>query len=391
MCDEIGKPITLAYGEIDRAITTFRLAGEALETYGPQALDLSYDSRGSQYHAETFRVPVGPVLAITPYNWPINLSAHKIAPGLAMGNTILHKVSPKSPLTSLALARIIHEAGCPAGVYNAIACSDKDSERAVLDSRIPMISFTGSDHVGWHIAKIAWNKKLILELGGDAFALVWHDADLQNAASKLSTSAFAYAGQVCISTQNILIHESIYSEFRTNFQCALSHIKVGDPKNSHTICGPIIDETATNRIISLVEDAMAQGATCLVPIVREKNLVHPIVLERVPDVALLSKIEVFGPVVCFHPVSSLQSAITRINASPFGIQASVFSKDQMVISECISQFNVSGVIVNDSPSVRFDGMPYGGCKASGRGREGIQESMLEYSQPKVKVERLPDR
>ncbi|MBS1716117.1 MAG: aldehyde dehydrogenase family protein [Armatimonadetes bacterium] len=385
---EIGKPVTLALGEVDRVAITFAEAARCAALIEPVSMPLDGDPRGVHYRAQVLRQPVGPIFGIVPYNWPINLAAHKIAPALAAGATIIVKPSPLSPLSTYALARIIHEAGAPDGVMNCLLVEPSVAERAIGDPRVKMLSFTGSPAVGWALKAKFPSKRVVLELGGNASAIVCASADLQKAAPRLATGAFAYAGQICISVQHILVERSRYEEVRARLLDEVSRMPVGDPSRPEVVCGPMISETAAERVIEWVEEADVAGATVLTGGTREGTMIAPTILENVPDTVRLANEEVFGPVVSLEPFDSLEHAIGRVNRSRYGIHASVFTEDGDERKMAADRLEVGGVVFNDSPTVRFDNLPYGGVKESGFGREGVRYAIEEMTELKSLVSRI---
>ncbi len=380
---EIGKPLTWAKGEVSRLAITFDLAAALCRSMGPESHDPGYDPRGEHYACSYERFPVGPILCIVPYNWPYNLAAHKIAPALATGNTVVLKTSPLAPLCTLTLARLAHECGCPPGVLNAVNVDDRSAEKMVLDERIAMVSFTGSGRVGWHVKSLAPEKRVLLEMGGDASAIVCSDADLEFAAKRLALSAYGYAGQVCISAQHCLAQAEVYERMRAMLVDATAQCPTGDPRLEGTVCGPVIHEQAADRIVGWVDEARSAGARVLVGGAREGNVVQPTLVEGVPFASKLGSEEVFGPVLTLEAFDSLDAAIEGVNRSRFGIHSSVFTKDLAMAGRCFKELQVGGVVVNDYPTLRFDGLPYGGAKRSGFGREGVRFAMEEMTAPKA--------
>ena len=384
---EVGKPITWAQGEVERMAITFELSAKSALELGPFPQDLSYDKRGSDYEGLWRRVPLGPTLCITPWNWPFNLGAHKIGPALAVGNTIVLKPSSLSPVSTLTLTRLIHECDCPPGVINAINVPGRIAEKIAQDPRIKKVSFTGSPEVGWRLKELLPKKKVTLELGGDASILVMKDAHLNWAAERTATSAYGYAGQVCISAQHALAEESVYERFRSKLVEATEKCPTGDPSDPKTVCGPLIDKDAADRVESWVEEAIAQGAKPLVRGKREGNTIWPTLLEHVPFASKLGCQEVFGPVLTLEPCKSIEEGIERINRSRFGIHASVFTNDALAIETAEREIEAGGVVINDFPTLRFDDLPYGGVKESGFGREGVRFAIEEMSELKSLVKR----
>ncbi len=388
LCDEVGKPISLAEAEVARTAITFDLAANLALSLGPQAHDLSYDPRGPGCAARVERFPVGVIFAIVPYNWPLNLAAHKIAPALAAGNCLVVKPSGQAPLSTLSLCRIVHEAGCPPGVLNAVHMPAPIAERALEDPRIAMLSFTGSPAVGWKLKQKLWDRKVSLELGGDASALVFEDADLDQAISKLVSGSFAYAGQICISIQHIRVHRSRLDEVRERLVEATAACPFGDPRQRETVCGPLISAQAADKVMDWVAEAQAAGATLLRGGIRSGNVISPTLLVNVPASTRLGCEEVFGPIATLSAFDEDDDAVRAVNASKYGIHCGVFTHDRPRVSRLYRDLQVGGVVVNDAPTLRFDGLPYGGTKQSGFGREGVFDAYLEMSEPKTLVQRM---
>jgi len=385
LAHEVGKPIRWGRAEVIRCEITFRLAASLCKRLGRESIDLGPDDRKNCYDVSVSRFPIGPVLAIVPYNWPLNLSAHKIAPALACGNSVVLKSSQLAPLTTLTLARLIHESGCPQGVLNAVSCEDELSRKLSQDSRFSMVSFTGSVKVGWQIRKESSARKITLELGSDCSVLMMPGCDYKAAALAVANSAYGYAGQVCISAQHLLVHKAIWPEVREAMTEATANTVSGNPVDDETVCGPVIHDDAAERIMEWIAEAEEGGASILAGGNRIGRVVEPTLLEDVPKDCRLATEEVFGPVLCMRPVDSLDEGLAFINQSKFGIHASIFSEDQRDIEQTFQELDVSGLIVNDSPTVRFDSMPYGGQKQSGVGREGVWSSMLDMSETKTLV------
>lgn len=384
---EIGKPVTWARAEVRRMAVTFRLGAKLLDETGPQALDLTYDERGAAFEGFVTRFPIGAVLAVTPYNWPYNLSAHKIAPALAAGNTVVFKASPQASLCSLSLARLIHDAGCPAGVVNAVNCGAAETQRAIRDPRVAMVSFTGADAVGWDIKAAVPEKRVTLELGGDASLIIEPDANLELAVQQAVSSGFGYAGQVCISTQHVLVHKSVFDTVHGALQEATLACPTGDPRQDSTICGPLISRVAADRVESWIEEAVSAGAARLAGGLRDGNTMSPTLLEDVPTTCRLATEEVFGPVLTLASYSTVEEAVARVNRSKYGLQCSVFTNSAPTMESVYRTLDVGTLVINDSPSVRFDGMPYGGRKRSGFGLEGVEYAYHEMTDPKVRLAR----
>jgi len=390
MCAEIGKPITLARAEIDRTSITFELAAQMCEI-PPHGcgipVDVSQDPRSKDYELRLQCSPRGPVLAIAPYNWPFNLAAHKIAPALAMGCTVVLKGSEKAALCTLELARIIHEAGCPAGVLNAVECSDRLAEKMVLDPRIKVVSFTGSPSVGWKIRSLVPEKHVVLELGGTAPVIVGPSAKLKEALPEIAVSGNAYAGQVCISAQNVFVHESLFDEAVTGLVKELKSLPVGNPKDDKTLVGPLISYEAVARVQGLINQAVADGWMLTLAHELTGRVLTPSLLVATPDSKPTPAVdeEIFGPVLTVQPYSDIKDLVAKLNASPWGIHASIYSYDLDEVQFVQSELEMSGIIVNGPPTLRFDAMAYGGVKRSGIGREGGTFAMSDYGVPKTTV------
>lgn len=376
---EVGKPIQFAKAEVERCAITFKLASDYARSCHETNVDTKYDGRGANYSVTARRRPVGVVMCIVPYNWPLNLAAHKIAPALATGNTVVLKCPMMGVLTSLSLARLIHESGVPEGVFSALNCDNWVAERAALDARVDMVSFTGSASVGWMLKEKLPHKRVSLELGGDAFAYVSESAELNGLAKRLATSAYAYAGQVCISLQNVLCHESRYEELKTALTEATESIEVGDPLLPATVCGPMIDDAAATKVMEAIDEAESLGATVLAGGSRIGRIVTPTLLEDVPPNSFLGQNEAFGPILTLAKVASANEAISRINRSQYGLQCSIFSTDEAEIQRFSDGVTAGGIVINECPHVRFDAMPYGGEKRSGFGREGIESAAREMT------------
>lgn len=385
MADEIGKPLGLAGAELDRTALTFDLAADLLTQPVGQVLAASYDGRGDGVRLTVERFPIGPVFAISPYNWPFMLAAHKIAPALAAGTTVVLKGSPMAAMCTLALGRLIHDAGCPDGVVNVIQCEAVLAEKAIRDDRVKMVSFTGSDAVGWRIKSLVPKKRVLLELGGDAAAIVLKDGDLDAAMTGCAKSAFGYAGQVCISLQRLYIEEAVWDECLAKLTAATEAIPYGAPKEPGVWCGPMIHSGHADRVMAWLEEAEQAGAKILAGGNRVGNVIQPTLLTDVPASVKLGCEEVFGPVLVVEKVSGLAEGIARANASRYGIHASVYTQSLKAADEAYRKLEVGGVVINDIPNTRFDGMPYGGVKDSGFGREGLQVAMEEMTEPKVLV------
>ena len=366
LTEEIGKPISLAFGEIDRAEITFRIAAGHVPDDEWETVDLAPDARSNAYRGWMKSIPLGTILGFVPYNWPINLAAHKLAPAIAAGCPIIIKLSPKAPLSTLALIRLIHSAGAPPGVVQAWHGADEDAQRAVSDDRVAVFSFTGSVKVGWSLRAKA-KRTAILELGGMAPVVLFPGANQANAIPDIAASAFSYAGQICISTQQVWVHDSMADDVIERLRVAAQVCPTGDPSDPVTVCGPLIDRAAADRIEGLI----AETGT---PVNRNGNLVHPTVIEVPssgdPTWRVLQE-EAFGPLVTVHRWQDRTEVSTNLTKSPFRIHAAVYSSNEEDWAWAEQSIAYPGLTINCPPSVRFDALPYGGDGQSGLGREGI--------------------
>ncbi|MFM1767884.1 MAG: Succinate semialdehyde dehydrogenase [Verrucomicrobiota bacterium] len=383
LCAEAGKPITLAETEVERAIVTFTAAAEEARRTPGEMLDLDAFPAGQGCLGWVRRFPVGVIYGLTPFNFPLNLAAHKIAPALATGNTLVLKPSPRTPLTPLLLAGVLEEAGVPPGQVNVVTCPDELAGRLAEDARVAMVSFTGGAAAGWALRERAGRRRVVLELGGNAAVIVHGDADLDAAVPAIAASAFAYAGQSCISAQRLLVHEPVYEEFRARLLAEVrERMPVGDPTRRETRVGPLIDEAAAARVGGWLEAAVRAGATLLCGGRVRGAYVEPAVVENADPGLDLCAREVFGPVVTLHRYGEFEEALAQVNASAYGLQAGVFTRDLQRAFRAHQALEVGGVLVNLPPSFRVENMPYGGVKDSGCGREGIRAAMHEMTEPR---------
>jgi acyl-CoA reductase-like NAD-dependent aldehyde dehydrogenase len=396
---ESGKPKTLARFEVDRAIVTFGLGAEEAVRIGGEVIPLDVTEQTSAYRGQWQRVPRGPVLAITPFNFPLNLVAHKVAPAFACGAPVVLKPAPQTPLTALRLAEIVREAGAPDDMLQVVPCSNDVAETLVRHDAFAVLSFTGSDQVGWHLKSIAGKKHVLLELGGNAACIVHEDAasipgaqpsrSLAQVAAVLCASAFNYAGQVCIKTQRVYVHWPIIDRFLAELVPRACSYAPQDPRSATAAIGPMIDERSATRVESWIEEARAAGAHPLAFGRREGNRLPAAVLRIDGDGAGLKVVEeeAFGPVLTVHVYETFPEALRMVNQTRYGLQAGLFTDSLTRVREAYDALDVGALIVNDVPSTRVDSMPYGGRRDSGMGREGVRYAIEEMTDRKLLVTR----
>ena len=382
---ECGKPIKLSRSEVGRSVELFGFAADEAKRFTGEMVPIDASSRGEGRMAFTRREPIGVVGAITPFNFPLNLVSHKVAPALAVGNTIVHKPTINTPRTALLLAQAITEAGAPPGAINVLLGSVSVGEAMVTHPGIDMISFTGSPTVGWRIKERSGRKRTLLELGSNSATIIDADADLDRAIPRCVSGAFDYSGQICISVQRIFIHQAIAQQFTERFLAAVGKLRLGDPLEEDTDLGPMINLEAAERIESWVKEAVAGGAQMLTGGRREGAMYEPTVLTKVSPEMKVSCLEAFAPIVTLTTFSTLDEAIELVNDSIYGLQAGIYTNDLAHAFEAAKRIKVGGVIINDIPNWRVDQMPYGGIKESGVGREGVRYTMEEMTDIKLVV------
>jgi len=388
LAQEAGKPIKAARTEVERSIFTFNVAAEeATRIYG-EYLPLDTQESTAGRWGIVRRFPLGPIAGITPFNFPLNLVAHKVAPAIAAGCSMVLKPAPQTPLCSLLLAECVQQAGWPDGGLNVLPLSNEDAGLLVTDDRIKLISFTGSVPVGWDIKRRAGKKKVVLELGGNAAVIVHHDADLEYAADRCVTGGFGYAGQTCISVQRILVEHSVYGKFTDLFVEGVKKLKTGDPLDESTDVGPLIRESDAIRTTAWIDEAVHAGARLLCGGGRHNLVVEPTVLTGTKPEMKVNCQEIFGPVVTVEPYKDFDEALRKANHSAYGLQAGIFTRDAKLLFQAYEELDVGGVIAGDVPSFRIDQMPYGGVKDSGLGREGLRYAIEEMTEPKLMVMNL---
>ncbi|MFW5926615.1 MAG: aldehyde dehydrogenase family protein [Wenzhouxiangella sp.] len=390
---EGGKVITDARGEVGRLIETFQIAAEEATRIGGELMPMDITPRAESFMGVWKRVPVGPVSFITPFNFPYNLVAHKVAPAIAAGCPFVLKPAEKTPVGALVIGEILAECDLPEGAFSILPVDREEAARFTEDERLKLLSFTGSDKVGWMLKARAGKKPVVMELGGNAACLIDADADIDDAVSRVVFGGFYQSGQSCISVQRVQVHESVYDAFRDKLIEQVAALKGGDPRDDDTFVGPLISEDDARRVVEWIDEAVEGGARLLVGGEREAALVRPAVLENVPSDSRICTEEVFGPVVALEPFSDFDDALQRINDSRYGLQAGVFTRDIGRIRRAWDRLDVGGVIINDVPAFRVDHMPYGGVKDSGLGREGIRfaiEDMTEIRMLAIREVQAPD-
>lgn len=385
--NEGGKPRSYATNEIDRCLTTLRLAYEEATRYGGEIVPMDF-AAGTGKTAFTKRFPIGVIACITPFNFPLNLVMHKVAPALAVGCTVVIKPAPQAPMSCLAFAELLEEVGYPAGVINVLVCDIPVAEKLVRDDRVAKLSFTGSDKVGWYLKSICGKKKVTLELGGNASVIVDEDVEVEKITDLVAKGAYLYAGQICISTQRIFVHERVFDRFKAALINSIQSLKVGDPQDANTLVGPVIDKGHLERIANWVEEAKLAGASILHGgkiASEDHNLYEPTLITNTSSQMKVSCEEVFGPVATLEKFSSFEEAIEMNNNSKFGLQAGVFTNRLDHFKMATEELEVGGVMINNIPGFRIDNMPYGGVKDSGLGREGLVYAMDEMTEGRLIV------
>jgi len=388
LCVEAGKPIKDSDGEVTRLIETFRIAAEEAVRINGETINLEIAKRLDGYHGYTKRVPLGPVSFITPFNFPLNLVAHKVAPAIAAGCPFVLKPAERTPIGSLIIGEILAETDLPKGAFSILNLDGKHASPLVEDPRFKLLSFTGSQ-IGWDLKAKAGHKKVTLELGGNAACIV--DADqaskLDKVVERIIFGAFYQSGQSCISVQRIYVHESIYDELKRKLVAATKKLKSGDPKKKDTFIGPMIDEAAATRLHDWIEEARKAGAKLLCGGKRNGAMLEATLMENVPDNAKVNRLEVFGPFALLAPFKKFDDVVAMVNDSDYGLQAGIFTDSLNHAMRAWNELDQGGVIVNDIPSFRVDNMPYGGAKYSGIGREGVKYAIDDMSELRLMVVR----
>jgi acyl-CoA reductase-like NAD-dependent aldehyde dehydrogenase len=385
ICQEAAKPIKTARLEVDRAINTFEIAAEeATRIYG-EYLPLDTLEATAGRWGLVRRVPVGPIFAITPFNFPLNLVAHKIAPAIAAGCPIILKPAPQTPVSALMLAEIIDNTSWPDGALAVMPMSNDTAGMVVADERIKLLTFTGSAAVGWQLKNRAGKKRVTLELGGNAGVIVHRDADVDFAVHRCVAGGFSYGGQTCISVQRIVVHERIFEDFKNKLVQGVKKLKAGNPMDEQTDIPPLIREQDATRVVQWIDEAVQAGAKLLCGGSKHGAIVTPAVLTETAPNMRVNSAEIFGPVVTLEQYETFDEALALINNTEYGLQAGLFTRDIGLIQTAFDEIEVGGLIVGDVPTFRVDQMPYGGVKNSGLGREGLRYSIEDMTERKLMV------
>ncbi len=385
IAQEAGKPIKQARAEVQRSIFTFAQAAEEANRIPGEVITIDAAPAGAGRQGIVRRFPVGPVAAITPFNFPLNLVAHKLAPAIAAGCPVILKPAPQTPITALRLAEVIADAGLPAGALSVLPLRTEDAAPLVEDERIKMLTFTGSPAVGWALKQRAGHKRVALELGGNAGVIIHQDADLERAAARCAVGGFSYAGQSCISVQRILIQQDAYEGFMDKFVPLVRALKVGDPLEETTDLSALINPAAVERVAQWLTEAREAGAELLIGGTVQGRTIEPTIVVKAGPELRVNCEEIFAPVVTVQTYDDFDTALDMLNNSAYGLQAGAFTYDMRLIWRAYAALQVGGVIVNDVPTWRVDHMPYGGIKQSGFGREGLKYAIEEMTEPRLLV------
>jgi len=380
LCVEAGKPIKDSEGEVTRLIDTFRIAAEEATRMTGEVQPLDISPRAKGYQGMWKRVPIGPCSFISPFNFPLNLAAHKIAPALAVGCPFVMKPASRTPLGAIIIGEVLAETDLPKGAFSILPAHRDGADLFTEDERLKLLSFTGSPGVGWDLKAKAGKKKVVLELGGNAACIVDHDADLDDALERVIFGAFYQSGQSCIGVQRIIVHESIYDRFRDMLVAKTRTLVAGDPKDCNTFIGPMIDVKEASRLDGWIQEATAKGANLLCGGKRDGAMLEATLVDACPRDTKLYREEAFGPVAILSEFGDFADALAEVNDSKFGLQAGIFTRDLFKTLDAWDQLDVGGVVINDVPSYRVDNMPYGGVKDSGLGREGVRFAMEDMTE-----------
>lgn len=389
LCVEAGKPINDAKGEVTRLIDTFKIAAEEASRLYGETIPLDISARAKGYSGMTKRVPIGPCAFISPFNFPLNLAAHKVAPAIATGCPFVLKPASLTPVGALLIGEVLAETRLPKGAFSILPCRRDSADLLTDDPRLKLLSFTGSPEVGWQLKARAGKKPVVLELGGNAACVVDKDWDLDDAVKRIIIGAFYQSGQSCIGVQRIYVHADIYEPFKTKLVAATKALKSGDPKNPATFIGPMISEGEAVRLHNWIQQALEAGASLLCGGTRNGNMLDATLLEKVDPQQPACAEEAFGPLAILFPFSDFESVLQQVNDSRFGLQAGIFTRDLYKAHRAWDVLEVGGVVIGDIPSWRVDHMPYGGVKDSGLGREGIRWAMQDMTELRLMVIRTP--
>ena len=389
LCVEAGKPIKDAKGEVSRLIDTFKIAAEESLRINGEVVNLEISARAKGYQGMTKKVPIGPCSFISPFNFPLNLAAHKVAPAIAAGCTFVLKPASRTPIGALIIGEVLAETDLPKGAFSILPCSRDGADLFTTDERLKLLSFTGSPDVGWALKAKAGKKPVVLELGGNAACVIDEDADIEDAIDRVIVGAYYQSGQSCISVQRLLVHSKIYDEFKSRYVERVKALVSGDPSNEDTFIGPMISEGEAERLYGWIEEAKEKGATILCGGTRDGAMLEATVMENVPKDCDASAEEAFGPLSILVPFDDYDEALNEVNNSRYGLQAGVFTRDIYKAHKAWDVLEVGGVVIGDVPSWRVDNMPYGGVKDSGLGREGIRYAIEDMSETRLMVIRTP--
>jgi len=389
LCIEAGKPIKDSRGEVSRLIDTFRIAAEESVRMNGEVMNLEISPRAAGYNGMWKRVPIGPCSFISPFNFPLNLAAHKVAPALAVGCPFVLKPASRTPIGALIIGEVLAETNLPKGAFSILPCHRDGADLFTTDDRLKLLSFTGSPAVGWDLKARAGKKNVVLELGGNAACVVDADTDLKDAVDRLIVGAFYQSGQSCIGVQRIIVRDNIYDELRDRLVEATKRLIAGDPKDEDTFIGPMISEKEAMRLESWITSAVEAGGSLLCGGNRDGAMLEATLLENVPKDQTICTEEAFGPVAILSRFSNFQDALDDVNDSEFGLQAGIFTRDIYKVQKAWDELEVGGVVIGDVPSWRIDNMPYGGVKDSGLGREGIRFAMEDMTEIRNLVIRNP--
>lgn len=389
LCIEAGKPIKDAKGEVTRLIDTFKIAAEESVRINGETVNLEISARAKGYQGMTKKVPIGPCSFISPFNFPLNLAAHKVAPAIAAGCTFVLKPASRTPIGALIIGEVLAETDLPKGAFSILPCSRDGADLFTTDERLKLLSFTGSPDVGWALKAKAGKKPVVLELGGNAACVIDEDADIEDAIDRVIVGAYYQSGQSCISVQRLLVHSKIYDEFKSRYVEKVKALVSGDPSNEDTFIGPMISEGEAERLHGWIKEAKEKGATILCGGTREGAMLEATVMENVPKDCDASAEEAFGPLSILVPFDSYDDALKEVNNSRYGLQAGVFTRDIYKAHKAWDELEVGGVVIGDVPSWRVDNMPYGGVKDSGLGREGVRYAIEDMSETRLMVIRTP--